>query len=160
MYRVNGACLATCYTCFSSSVVCQLHCTGKKAGRRLAGADGEENEEDEEDDDVEPGGSNPFAALADLKGAVNAAEFVPHRCDCLSTAARLSTSALCIFGHGVPAILPAPFWWGFLSVSRSLVHVLLYARQNINAYRLHNLLLDTAVRCSLNGGPISHYVGK
>jgi len=46
----------------------------------LAGGDGEDDEEDEEDDDVQPGGSNPFAALADLKGAVNAAEFVPHRC--------------------------------------------------------------------------------
>lgn len=78
-----------------------MHCTGKKAGRRLAGGDGEEDEEDEEDDDVQPGGSNPFAALADLKGAVNAAEFVPHRCDCFSTAALLSTAALCIFGHGM-----------------------------------------------------------
>ncbi|DBB04235.1 TPA: hypothetical protein ACH3X1_013259 [Trebouxia sp. C0004] len=40
---------------------------------------GEEDEEDEEDDDVQPGGSNPFAALTDLKGAVNAPHFVPHR---------------------------------------------------------------------------------
>ena len=112
-----------------------MHCTGKKAGRRLAAGDGEEDEED----DVQPGGSNPFAALADLKDAVNVAEFVPHRCDCFSTAVLLSTAALCIFGHGVPAILPAPFWWVLLSVSQSVVHALLYAWQNMNAYRLHNL---------------------
>ncbi len=116
-----------------------MRCTGKKAGKRLAGGDGEEDVEDEEDDDVQPGGSNPFAALADLKGAVNAAEFVPHRCDCFSTATFLSTAALCIFSHGVPAILPAPFWWVPLSVSQSVVHALLYAWQNISAYRLHNL---------------------
>lgn len=63
-----------------------MHCTGRQAGRRLAGGNGKEDEEDEEDDDAQPGGSNPFAALADLKGAVNAAEFVPHRCGCFSTA--------------------------------------------------------------------------
>ncbi|KAL0040884.1 hypothetical protein WJX79_008605 [Trebouxia sp. C0005] len=60
---------------------CPVCCAnaGRQAGRRLAGGNGKEDEEDEEDDDAQPGGSNPFAALADLKGAVNAAEFVPHR---------------------------------------------------------------------------------
>ena len=144
--------------------MCLLHCTGKKAGRRLAGDNGEEDEEVEEDDDVEPGGSNPFAALADLKGAVNAAEFVPHRCGCFSTAVLLSTAALCIFGSGVPAILPAPFWWIPLSVSQSVVHALhccmhgcMHGRTSMHT-GCTTYLLDTTVRCSPNGGLISHCV--
>ena len=36
-------------------------------------------------------------------------------------------------------ILPAPFWWVPLFVSQFVVHALLYAWQNIVAYRLHNL---------------------
>jgi len=38
-----------------------------------------------------------------------------------------------------PVILLLPSWWVSLSVSQSIMHALLYALQNINAYRLHNL---------------------
>ncbi len=106
---------------------------------------GEEDEEDEEDDNGQPGGSNPFAAPRLSPGAVNATDFVPHRCACFSTPAflstpvLLSTAALCIAGYVVPLILPVPSWWVSLSVSQSIMHALLYALQNINAYRLHNL---------------------
>ncbi len=136
-----------------------MHCTGKKAGRRLAGGHGEEDEEEEEDDDGQPGGSNPFAALADLKGAVNAAEFAPHRCGCFSTAAYLSTpvllstAALYISGHVGPAILSVPFWWLSLSVSQSVVHALLYAWQIINAYRPHNLPVGQSCQVSAKQRP-------
>lgn len=57
-------------------------CAGKKAAMKAAAekhaADGEDSEE-EEDDEHQPGGANPFAALADLKGAVHAAPFIPHK---------------------------------------------------------------------------------
>ena len=59
---------------------------GKKAAAKDAAekrlAEGRGNEEDDDDDDeadAEPGGSNPFAALVELKDAVNAPVFVPHK---------------------------------------------------------------------------------
>lgn len=57
--------------------------TGKKAAAKAAAerraAAGEDSEEEEDDDDTQPQGANPFAALADLKGAVHAAPFIPHK---------------------------------------------------------------------------------
>ena len=58
-------------------------CAGKKAAAKAAAekraTDGDNSEEEEEDDGDQPGGANPFAALADLKGAVHAAPFIPHK---------------------------------------------------------------------------------
>ena len=57
---------------------------GKKAAAKAAAeqrqGDEEEEEEEEDEADGQPSGNNPFAALADLKGALSAPEFVPHRC--------------------------------------------------------------------------------
>lgn len=60
-------------------------CAGKKAAIKAAAekhaADGEnsDEEEGEDDDEHQTSGANPIAALADLKGAVHAAPFVPHK---------------------------------------------------------------------------------
>ena len=57
---------------------------GKKAAAKAAAekraADGDNSEEEEEEEGGDqPSGANPFAALADLKGAVHAAPFIPHK---------------------------------------------------------------------------------
>ena len=56
---------------------------GRKAAAKAAAARraaaGEDSEEEEDDDESQPQGANPFAALADLKGAVHAAPFIPHK---------------------------------------------------------------------------------
>lgn len=76
-------------------ICCWLHPKGKKAAAKAAaeqrqGEEHEEDEEEEEDEaDGQPGGNNPFAALADLKGALSAPEFVPHRCSLLTTCVAL-----------------------------------------------------------------------
>lgn len=66
----------------TQSELCLYPCPGKKAAAKAAAerraADGD-SEEEEEDDEDQPGGANPFAALVDLQGAVNAAPFVPHK---------------------------------------------------------------------------------
>lgn len=58
-------------------------CAGKKAAAKAAAekraADGDNSEDEEEDTGDQPGGANQFAALVDLKGAVNAAPFTPHK---------------------------------------------------------------------------------
>ncbi|KAL3152107.1 hypothetical protein ABBQ32_001211 [Trebouxia sp. C0010 RCD-2024] len=67
---------------------CPICCVdaGKKAAIKAAAekhaADGEnsDEEEGEDDDEHQTSGANPIAALADLKGAVHAAPFVPHKC--------------------------------------------------------------------------------
>jgi len=80
---------------------------------------GEEDEEDEEDDNGQPGGSNPFAPPRLSPGAVNATDFVPHRCACFSTPAflstpvLLSTAALCIAGYVVPCDTATAILVGF-----------------------------------------------
>lgn len=89
-------------------------CAGKKAAikaaaeKRAADGDNSDDEEEEEDDDEHhTGGANPFAALADLKGAVHAAPFIPHKYVQLVIGCGMCLISFCLNCHKVKWALSA-----------------------------------------------------